>query len=458
MFSKIKQKLFSESNVRFAAIITIATLASRVFGAIRTIFVTKLDSVSAELYNFAFTIPDNIISIFIVGSITVAILPNIVSILKTLDKKTVNNYISWFILIFNSLLLLVSIVCIVFADKMLLVLNPNVYNSLLIRGRVSELVDLTRILLFSPVIFSFKTILGSFLNTVKSFFVYSLDGVITNVGIIFGLTILYKFFGLRGAGMGVLTGHLIVLILFVFNVYKYGFYFYLGEFGEVKAYLTSTLTNYLPRLFIISSVRVSQTLVSILAVSVLDGDISIFNLASDIGGVFIGLLTGVGVVFLPDLTKFHLDTNEGKKFWEHLFKYLKFTALIGLIGGVLTGFLLPILLHFLNYFKLISPDSFIFSYNSQQKLLLFTFVCLVSIVFQSTGDILNRYFAAIKNTKTPFIASVLGNISAIIISFLFTKNLGAGLAVSIGFSVNNFVLTGILGFVTYTNWKKSKSV
>ncbi len=461
IIQKIKATFLHRPNLQAIFIITLGTLLSRLLGALRTLVVGKLPTIEADIYNLAFILPDNIISIFVIGSITVAILPNIIKLhsennLKSYEQQ--NIYVSWCTLFLSSFIAFLSIILITFTPQVLGFLNPQVFNKLVSSGKAEELVSLTRILLCTPLIFAVKTVFGAFLNSIKSFVIYSFDGVISNFGVLFGLIVLYSYFGLNGAGYGVVLGFLLSTLLFIYDCWKHGFKFNLGSFDGLNVYLLETWQNFWPRLFIISNFRVTQTLMTLTAASI-DGEISALVIALNLESVFVGLLIGVGTVFLPDITKLYIDKQD-KLFWQHLWKYLRASAIFSTIGGILTMLSLPIFFMIINQYKIFGADSFFAQETNQQRVLLFTFITILSIIFQSTGDILNRLFAAVKNVKTPLISSITGNLTAIIIAFLGVNlfKLNPGIAVAISFSINNAVYTSIMGIKVWHDWKKSKLV
>src|SRR6185295_4506084 len=96
----------------------------------------------------------------------------------------------------------VAVVGCIVAPYFMRILFPAFANT----SSFPALVQLTRILLLSPIFLGFSNFLASITQIHKRFFLYALSPVLYNVGIIVGIVFLYPVFGLAGLGFGVVFG------------------------------------------------------------------------------------------------------------------------------------------------------------------------------------------------------------------------------------------------------------
>jgi putative peptidoglycan lipid II flippase len=155
-----------------------------------------------DAYYAAFRIPDLIfISIASLVSITVLIpflLQRMNDGLVTNEaRKFLNDVFSVFLLT----MLIVSIIVFVLMPYIVPWVAPGF--SVAMQQRV---VELSRIMLLSPVFLGLSNLFGSVTQLFKKFFIYSLSPVFYNFGIIAGIIFLYPVFGIHGLAMALAPG------------------------------------------------------------------------------------------------------------------------------------------------------------------------------------------------------------------------------------------------------------
>jgi peptidoglycan biosynthesis protein MviN/MurJ (putative lipid II flippase) len=454
-------KLKARPNVTAIALLAFWGIASRALGAIRILLVGQLSSQEADIFNAAFVLPDNIIAIFILGSISLAILPHIIelhndnnsdhsdhteeeraeaTVIANAKETIYLTHVTFYLSVF---ILLVTVLALVFAAPLLRTLNPKLQTSLIELGQWEEYLTLTRILLLAPMIFALKTIFGTFLNARRKFGVYATDGVITNLGILFGLTILYYSYGIQGAVWGVIIGFSLSTIAFAVDAFHHGLRFNIGSFDGLNNYLQKTIILYTPRLLIIPAIRIAETMVTLTAAEA-NGEITALKTALDLQGIPLGIVSVAAIVFLPDITGIFLKSGYGKELTDLLKKYLRYGTIFSILGfvGVTAG--APIAFWALAQLGLIRDGSFFDSADNIRLIVICTGVTSLTLVFQTMVELYNRVYVALKNASIPLISSLTGNIAGIALTLILAPRLGAALGTSIAFSINSIIQSVIV--------------
>jgi O-antigen/teichoic acid export membrane protein len=443
-----KNKLLGSRNLTAIFVLTFWGFASRGLGIVREGLVGRLTPLEADIFSAASTFNEQITTIFILGTTTVALLPQIIKIendskITENEKKVkVNSLTSWAALLFSLFISIFCISALFFTKELLFLLNDDLYSKANDFNLLQDYIYLNQVFLIAPIIFAFKTIIGVFLNSKKEYWVYSLDGVLTNLGSIIGLSILYTFFGLKATAWGLVLGFAITLIFFLIDAYKHGFKFGLKRFEGLGGYLILALSLFIPRIFLYSSGRLAELLIT--NTSTNTGDITIFRLAMNIQGVFYGLMMSVGTVFLPDLASILVREGRKRKFWNHYDKYLNGTFWFSIGATLFTIIISPIVLQLIKILAFVKEDSLLNQNSAFQAIIYLIVAGSVAIIFQAVSEIMNRYFIALEEKWFPIIATVIANIAGLIFTYQMLDILGSPLSVMIGFVLNNIVLTVIL--------------
>jgi len=79
-----------------------------------------------------------------------------------------------------------------------------------------KVVELSRIMLLSPLLLGLSNLFGSITQLFRKFFIYALSPIFYNLGIIIGILFLYPWWGIRGLAFGVVLG---ALMHFLIDIY-----------------------------------------------------------------------------------------------------------------------------------------------------------------------------------------------------------------------------------------------
>jgi putative peptidoglycan lipid II flippase len=226
-----------------ATILMIAVFASRFLGLIRDrLLVQNFDTSEAAIFFAAFRLPDLLFQILIFGSLSVAFIPVFAEVLH---KEGENEAFKFASSILNLSLLVFGVV-VIFS---IIFVAP--LNSLFVPGFQGEqkiLTDqITQIILVAQLIMVVGTFFFGIAHTYQRYIVPALAPIFYNLGIIFGIVFLTKFFGMAGLGMGVVLGallHVLVQLPLVYSLgFKYNFSFDFFNSGVKDVFKLMSVRN-----------------------------------------------------------------------------------------------------------------------------------------------------------------------------------------------------------------------
>ena len=440
------QKFLNTDNKKSVFILVFWAFASKGLGLLREALIGRLPTIQANMFGLASTLNENIVTILILGTIATGALPQVIALDNLEDtsennQKRINHYLSWTGLLLTIVITILCAIGIIWSREFLILLNADSYDGIKNAGLENEYIRLNQIFLVAPIIFAIKTILGIFLNARKSFKIYSLDGVLSNIGLIIGLTFLYSVWGIVGAGFGLLLGFCFALIGFIIDCYKHNLRFDLNGIGEIKPYLWKTLWLFLPRLLVINSARTAETLMATINRS--DDGVAIFRLSMNIQGIFYGIVLMAGTVFLPDLTNLLHKPGSKSEFWQKLNKYLSNSLKFSFFAVILTLLITPVLVYLIKVLSFSKSGSLLASDQTIYFTIGLVAIGSIAIIFQSVNEILGKYFIAIQDNKFSIISTIVANVLSVVLTLVLMQNINRPVAVMIGYILNNAVLAGM---------------
>ena len=290
MISRLKEKIIygeksSKSITRSAMLIATMGIASRILGLFRDRMLAGKFGAgdTLDIYYAAFKIPDLIYGLLVLGALSAAFVPVFTSLISQERKKEAWR-LARTMLSFGILLLsVVSVLLFLFAP-ILVKLIVFGYDA----QKQAEIVELTRIMLLSPIILGMSGIIGGILNSFKKFFFYSLAPIFYNVGIIIGVLFLTEPFGVRGLAYGVILGATMHLVVQVPEVVRCGLRF-IPLFDYKSKQLYRVLMLMIPRVMGIAMTQINLLVVTILASTLEPGSLAIFNFANNLQSVALGV-------------------------------------------------------------------------------------------------------------------------------------------------------------------------
>lgn len=262
-----------------------------------------------DIYYSAFKIPDFLYIISLsIASVTVLI-PFFLEKISVSQEES-ENFLNGVFTIFCAGMFFLAIIFFFIAPFLIEIIVPG-FSDL----DKKELLNLTRILLFSPIFLGFSSLFSSVIQSFRRFFIYALSPVLYNIGIIIGVAFFSPRFGLAGIVWGVVLGAVMHLLIQVPSVLKLGF---LPRFSrsinweEIKKVAMLSF----PRTIGLGLNQIVLIFITAIASMFAVGSIAIFNLSYNLQSV---PLTIVGVSYsvaaFPTLAKFFVR-NKKEEFFK----------------------------------------------------------------------------------------------------------------------------------------------
>ncbi len=416
----------SKTIAAAAFILGAASLVSRLLGLIRDRILAGQFGAGDELdiYYAAFRIPDLVYSLLVFGAISAGFIPVFISYLQK-DKEK-----SWYLA--NSILNLMTVslisICfifVIFTPWLMKLVAPGFDSE-----KLSLSIQLTRIMFLSPLFLGLSAVFGGILQSFKRFLVYSLGPIMYNLGIIFGVLFLVKYFGVLGLAYGVVLGAFMHMLIQIPSAYLCGFRW--RPIFDFKFEGVQRIFKVMPaRVLNLALSQINFWVMTIFASFLTIGSIAVYNLAFNIWSLPLGIF-GVSFVLavFPKLseTAQKKDMRNFVKTFFHtarriLFYTLPSAALFIILGKPIVQIILGT-----GSFNI---DDIVLTY---QTLSYFS----IGLFAEALILLLLRGFFALEDTKTPFILGLLATIVRLYIAWIFSQSMGVpGLA--LGFSIGSIV-------------------
>lgn len=412
-----------------AVLIATFSILSRVLGLIRDRLLASHFGAGSLLdsYYAAFKLPDLIFNTLVFGALSAAFIPIFTSLWienKERALKLSNTVLNYLTVILTGL----SILMFVFAPQVMKIIAPGFSPE-----NLERTVSLSRIIIFSIIFFSISNVIGGVLNSLRKFFTFSLAPVFYNLGIIFGIMVLYPFSGFLGLAWGVLIGSCLHMLVQLPEAIKSGWRYNFSWKIESEAIKVFKLM--VPRTFGLAASQLNQLVITIIGSTLVVGSITVFNLANNLqsfpASVFgISLAIAVFPIFSEALAK-----NNHPEFIK-IFS-LHFRRIIFMIVPVSVFILIEraqivrIILGAANF-------DWEDTYLTAQTLGWFS----VSLFAQSLIPMITRSFYALRDTRTPVIIGLFSIAINIACSLWLGQKMGVeGLALAFSIcSIFNMLL------------------
>ncbi len=286
-------KLFhrqTEHVTSAAALLGIASLASRVVGLIRDRLLAAHFGAGSQLdvYYAAFRWPDTLYNLLIVGALTAGFIP-IFTQCREQDGESSAAQLAGRVLSVTAVAMgMVSLVLVIGARWIVPVTVAGFSPA-----QVAETITLTRIMALSPLLLGLSAVMGGVLQSTKRFLAFALAPMLYNLGIIVGVLCLAPRFGIRGVAVGVVLGAVLHLIAQAIPVLRTrALSLRAPSIREPRIRRIFTLMG--PRTLGLAITQLNLIVLLALASSLSDGSVSVLAFANNLQSVPLGL---VGISF-----------------------------------------------------------------------------------------------------------------------------------------------------------------
>ena len=404
---------------RAGLIVIGAFFASRVLGWVRVVVLANLFGASAELdaYYAAFRIPDLVFQLVAAGAIASSLVPVLAGLVATGERQRAWRVASTVLNLMLGALIVVAILLWLFAPEIVPLLVPG------FDAATTEMtVQLTRLMLISPVFLAAGAIASAVLNTEDRFGAAALAPVAYNVCIIVGALLLAPWIGVYGAAIGVVVGsvaHLLVQLPPLRSFFRYS-----ARTDTSDSAARQSFGLMLPRAIGLGANQITFLVNTALASTLAVGAVVSYNVAFNVLQIPLGVIgLPLGIVLLPTMSR-ALASGQEEEFGRTVVSTLRLllwaTLLVATVGIVARDQVVELL----------------FGWGFDASALAATAtalgVFLLGLPAHALNVILARAFYSGKDTLTPVSVAIASVAINVVVSLLTVERLGlAGLALGI---------------------------
>lgn len=286
------------------------TLASQFVALFRDRLLAHIFGASGalDIYYSAFKIPD-ILFILVASLVSVSVIvPFIVSGDEKENKKFLDSVFSFF----SILMIVVSVIAFFLMPWFSQKLFPGFSLD-----EIHSMVNLSRIMLLSPILLGISNIYGAITQAKSKFFFYALAPLFYNIGIVIGIIILVPKFGLLGLALGVVLGAVLHLSIQLPAVLFSGIAPRITLSINFKQ-IVSVLKLSIPRTFTLATNQIVLLVFFSIASLMAVGSIAVFNFSLNLQSVPLGVIgVSYSLAAFPTLARFYRENNM-EKYISHI--------------------------------------------------------------------------------------------------------------------------------------------
>lgn len=386
----MRKRIFGPIKIGGAtALIAITSFLSYGIGLIRdkTIAFQFGTTNATDAYNASFLIPDILFNLFIAGALSAAFLP-IFSDQLVKDKKEAQIIANTMLTSATLFISLIAITAFFSMGHIVPIIFPKIDASL-----HTDIINMTRIMLASAILFAISNTLGNILMSYKHFLSYALSPILYNLGIILGIIFLKDSYGIYSAAIGVVIGALLHCIIRVIDAFNTDFK-YKPQLQLKHPQFIKIIKLMIPKSIGLISWQINLFIYSIVGITLIEGGFTAFNYARNIQSFSVSLF---GIAFatavFPYLTS-AIGEGDNKKYTDHIQKTMQrilFFTIPAAVGVMILATPLTELILAGGEFK----------EESTRLTATILFFFGLSIPFEGLSHIVARAFYALKNTITP---------------------------------------------------------
>lgn len=420
---------------RAGLIVSAAFLVSRVLGWVRLLVIGNAFA-ARELDAFfaAFRLPDLIFQLVAAGALSSAVIPIVAGLLANDEQARAWRLVSTVAnLMLTALAVLAAIVALL-APAIVPAITPGFDAE-----QSARTVELTRIMVLSPVFLALGSLATSVLNAHGRFAAAAVAPIVYNLAIIGGALVLAPTMGVAGLAVGVVAGSLLHLLVQLPALRGVGFR-YLRRIQLADPDARQALLLMAPRALGLGVTQITFVVATSLASELGNGAITAFNIAFTLLQIPIGVIgVPLGVVVLPSLSR-EAAVGRTEEFVALVSQALRLLLVVMLpiagIAAVLRVEIVTLLFGFGRFDRALI------------ELTAVTFLAfVVGLAAHALIAVLARAFYARQDTRTPVAAAILAVVVNTGLAFALVGPLGLaglGLAIALGAWSEALVLTLLL--------------
>lgn len=426
MWSKFANLFAKKNSLRGASLMLVVTMAlSNLIGLFRDRFLTKnIDTYDLDIYTAAFRVPDLVFNVMILGAVYSAFVPIFSDYVA--QKKDKDGF-----RIANSLLTL-SLIFIIIIGGLLVIFMPYVMKLVspgFDQGRFDQTVLYARILMATPIFFSFSYILSGILNSYRRFFAYAVAPLVYNLSITAGAFFLAPHYGVLGVIYSVVFGAFLHFFIQFFPAMRLGWR-YLPIVKIKDEAVGKILRLVIPRTIGLGANQISLITYTSIGSTLVAGSIAAYTFADHIQTVpSVVLGSAFATALFPSLAQ-KISKNDLAGFSKYFDRALRVSMFLLIpVSAIFIIFRAQIVRLVLGSGK--------FGWEDTKVTALVLGFFSISILAQGLTPLFLRAFYALKNTRTPMFISIFTVALSITLAFVLSKKLGAP-GLSLAFSIASY--------------------
>lgn len=380
--------------------------------------------VAGEMYTafqLAFQIPDTMYQLIVLGALSAAFIPIFTETRKKKSKEDAFTLTSIVMTILLVAFIAAGALVFFFSDPITSIRTGAEFTPL----QIKIASDLTRIMILAQVLFAISNFYTGILQSYQRFIMPAISPLFYNLGIILGAYLFNEQFGIYSAGIGVLIGAFLHMIVQFPLVYKLGFRYKFSlnyRFPGVRK-----LFSLMPaRVLTYSLTEVQNLALGFFATSIGSVSFMIIKLGLRLMTMPIRLFgVSIGQASLPFLSE-ESATADKKKFQVLVIQSLNQISFFALPASILLLILrVPIVR--------LAYGARNLDWTSTLSIGRVVAILALSVAAQALVQLLIRAFHALKDTRTPFIVTVIVVCMYLVMAnyFVFFTDMGIlGLAIT----------------------------
>ncbi len=383
------------SLARAGLVVSGAFLISRVLGYVRIFVIADTFPVGRELDAFfaAFRIPDLIFQLVAAGALSSALIPIISGLFTSNELPRAWRVVSTVINLMVIGLLVLAVALFILAPVVMAAITPG-FGPV----ELAKTVELTRIMLLSPIFLALGAVATSVLNSGGRFAASAVAPIVYNLVIIVAAKTLGVSLGIEGLAIGVVLGSLGHLLVQLRPMRHLGFR-YQPRIETSDPQARRALTLMAPRAIGLGVTQITFIVVTALASGLGVGAVSDFNFAFALLQIPLGIIgVPLGIVLLPSLSR---EAAVGREvaYVDLLTRALRLLIYVMVPIAILTGVLRVQVVEILFGSARVRPTDI--------DIIATTLLCfMLGLTAHSLIAVLARAFYARQDTVTPVLAAI----------------------------------------------------
>lgn len=309
---------------RAGLVVTAAFAISRVLGYLRYVVIAAAEPDPARLDAFfaAFRIPDFLFQLVAAGALSSALIPVVAGLFATDEEARAWRVVSTVTTLVLGALAVLAAVVLVAAPVLVPLITPG-FND----AEMALTVDLTRIMVLSPLFLAAGSVATSVLNSQGRFAASAVAPLVYNLAIILGALLFVPQLGVGGLALGVVVGAIGHVVVQLPGLRSMGARIR-PSLGLDDPQARRALVLMAPRALGLGATQVVFLVMTGLASTMADGSIAVFTFAFAVLQIPLGVIgVPLGVVLLPSLSR-EASLGDTEAFRRLLIRGLRLLAFV----------------------------------------------------------------------------------------------------------------------------------